>query len=461
MNIHLPYLHIARIVLQTSAPLSIGTGRNSLLYDTAIVRDANGLPAIPGTSLTGVLRHLYASLHGHEGELFGQLAQNDSDVDRNSRIQVSWGCVHDSKNKPVEGLLLGKTGSQRLNDPLLKYLLAEAPILRRRVRMNDKGVADTKQKGLFDRSAVPAGCRFSFEISLWSEQESDDCWEQVRQLFAHPAMRLGGGTRAGMGNVSCVNWCESHFDLRNQEDYLNFSRLPSSLGEHQGMRPMNLDDTQQTDDWRTISIQLKPEAGWRIGGTSNTPLRQSGEKAPDDLPHHEPVICWKHEKASIEPRVAVAPASSIKGALAHRVAFHANCLQSRWEDESRVGEDSPEVCALFGFAADDEQGMAGRVFIDDAFIHPQGNEPQTHWQMHTSLDRFTGGVRNHVLFGEEILWQESFELKLLIDERELDEIASKALELTLDDLKQGRLSLGGGSARGHGWFHGEEVQYAE
>jgi len=462
MNVHLPYIHLARIVLQTSAPLSVGTGRNSLLYDTAIVRDANALPAVPGSSLAGVLRHLYADLHGDEGSLFGQVVQNNPDADMGSRLQVSWGCVHDSRNRPVEGMLLGEEGTQRLRDPLLQQLLAEAPVLRRRVRINDRGASDSEQKGLFDRSAVPAGCRFSFELSLWSDQANDPCWERLRNLFAHPAMRLGGATRAGMGNVTCVQWCESHFDLQQQAEYRAFSKLSPLMGDCTGMTRVDVAPVQQVAGWRSISIRLKPDAGWRIGGTADTPLRQSGEKEPDDLPHHEKVIRWDNDEAAVLPRIAVAPASSVKGALAHRVAYHANCLASRWEAKALVGEASPEVKALFGYASDKDDGMAGRVLIEDAFLLPEEKELQTHWQMHTSLDRFTGGVRNHVLFGEEVLWQESFELNLVIDERGLDnKTASEALDLALDDLKQGRLALGGGVARGHGWFHGEEVQHAE
>jgi len=461
MNVQLPYLNIARIVIQTRSPLSVASGRNSLLYDTAIVRDANALPAIPGSSLAGVLRHLYADLYGEEGNLFGQVVQNRPEADMGSRLHVSWGCVHDSRNRPVEGVLLGEEGRERLRDPLLSTLLAEAPVLRRRVRMNDKGAADSEQKGLFDRSAVPAGCRFSFELSLWSDQANDPCWEKLRNLFAHPAMRLGGATRSGMGNVECVQWHESRFDLQQQRDYRAFSALSLLLGNDQGMMSVAPPEMMSVVGFRAISIRLKPDAGWRIGGTADAPLRQSGGKEPDDIPHHEQIIQWQEDRASVLPRIAVAPASSIKGALAHRVAFHGNCLQSRWENEALVGEESPEVNSLFGYASNDDEGMPGRVLIDDAFLLPDDNELQTHWQMHNSLDRFTGGARNHVLFGEEVLWQESFELRLLIDERDLDANAAKAFELALDDLKEGRLALGGGVARGHGWFNGEEVQDAE
>jgi CRISPR/Cas system CMR subunit Cmr4 (Cas7 group RAMP superfamily) len=54
-----PFFHICCLVLETVSPLSIATGRDDDLFDNLLVCDANNLPAIPGTSFAGVLRHLY------------------------------------------------------------------------------------------------------------------------------------------------------------------------------------------------------------------------------------------------------------------------------------------------------------------------------------------------------------------------------------------------------------------
>ncbi len=458
MNVHFPCLNIARFVLETRSPLSISSGRSSMCFDTMIVRDANGLPGIPGTSLAGVLKHLYAREFGNGDDIFG-MAEGDSG--EASRLYVSWGCLNDSSNHPVEGLLLGRDGEERLTDSLLAYLMTEAPILRRRVRMNERGAADTQERGLFDRSAVPAGTRFSFEICLYSSGHEDAAWKQIRDLFGHPGFRLGGSTRAGMGNVRCVQWHECHLDLRNPEDYQAYSALPATLEGVQGMKKIDVGDRFAPQGWYLHRIQLKPDAGWRIGGTSVTPLHKSAKKDPDDVPHHEAMIVWHGDRATLHSKVAVAPASSIKGALAHRVAFHANCLMKKWESDALIGEANPAVSSLFGSMADGDQGCAGRVFVEDAFLFAEDHRtPKVHWQMHTSLDRFTGGVRDKVLFGEEILWRESLDLNVWVNDAGLDDLARKAWRLALDDLKEGRLSLGGGMARGHGWFAGEEFEHA-
>ncbi len=74
--------------------------------------------------------------------------------------------------------------------------------------------------------------------------------------------------------------------------------------------------------------------------------------------------------------------------------------------------------------------------------------------MHNGIDRFTGGVRQHVLYGEEVL-SCPFNLKITLLPGPVSAEAKKALAMTLDDLVEGRLALGAGSSRGHGYFTGQ------
>ena len=51
-----PLRYIARIIIEAQSPISIQSGEKGLLSDDQIMRDWNGLPTLPGTSLMGVLR---------------------------------------------------------------------------------------------------------------------------------------------------------------------------------------------------------------------------------------------------------------------------------------------------------------------------------------------------------------------------------------------------------------------
>ena len=64
------YRHLARIIVEAVTPIAIGTGSKDILTDAPVVRDINGLPYIPATSLAGVIRHALGIADDQEG-IFG------------------------------------------------------------------------------------------------------------------------------------------------------------------------------------------------------------------------------------------------------------------------------------------------------------------------------------------------------------------------------------------------------
>ena len=70
-----------------------------------------------------------------------------------------------------------------------------------------------------------------------------------------------------------------------------------------------------------------------------------------------------------------------------------------------------------------------------------------------SIDRFTGGTLSGALFQEEnVGGKESFTITIYIDKNiNKDSKEYKAFQWALDDLKAGRLALGGGSGHGLGF----------
>ena len=51
------YRMIARITLEATSPLAVGSGEKDIITDAPVTRDVNDLPYIPGTSLMGIIRH--------------------------------------------------------------------------------------------------------------------------------------------------------------------------------------------------------------------------------------------------------------------------------------------------------------------------------------------------------------------------------------------------------------------
>ena len=463
-----PIFYIARFVLEARSAFALLTGMADGSFDNTLLRDANHLPAISGTSLAGVLRSRFLAEYGEEQtrKVFGY-ADQQKDQDEASALHLSWGVLHDSNNQACEGLIDKETIQ---NDNLLERLSQDHLIVRERVALNKRGVAKDKMK--FDQTLAPKGCRFSVEMSYWSNTENDPLWDNILALLSQP-LRLGSGTRNGYGVFNTIQLYKACFDLRKKEDYQIFSQLSGSrLDDIKHLKKHSLDNQCDYD----IQLELEAEDFWRFGQTG-APLKSS-DKAPDHVPLSEPIIKWKKRGNKVRGefnnsrRKVVVPATGVKGALVHRLEFHyrrltadyATAENTAYEEQEETRTKDHLIANLLGYATDtkDEKslGQAGLLYFHDVFMSYQ--EADLAHLMHTSIDRFTGGVRDGYLFSEEMLWKKQWMLNIDIDwdrlqanktdnEEQLT-LLFKALRLSLDDLAQGRLALGAGASKGHGYF---------
>lgn len=471
-----PILYLARVVLEAVTPLSVSTGSPDGVFDSALVRDANGLPSIPGTSLAGVLRHLWTETHVADDDerIFGfQRGATGSP----SRLGVSWGALLDSTGRPAEGLLIGRAAespqaAKRLEDPLFAKALAtrEAPDYRNRVRLSHRGAAaDT---GKFDRVVLPAGNRFAVELRLQAPAgDPGTDWNDLLGLLVHPGLRLGGATRAGLGRVRCVALHQGRFDLTDKGQAATFLGLGRGLDDWTGLAA-GQPPAAAVQGWLTGHLTLQARGLWRIGQGIDD-LEPGVAKPADLLPVTEEQVSWTGRRGERTGRMLLIPGASVKGALAHRMAFHAARFSERWSPDTGPADPAdpadpaepalPEaVAALLGAVKDrgggEDVGRAGCLFIDDAFA---AIEPERIARlMHNAIDRFTGGVRDRVLYEEESLHGGSLAIEIALDLRRLERTdhaqdARRALRAALDDLCRGRLALGSRTTTGNGFFTGE------
>ncbi|WMB74798.1 RAMP superfamily CRISPR-associated protein [Shewanella oncorhynchi] len=457
-----PIYHYAHVEFEALTPHGIQAGKGDSTHDVLLMRDPNGLPCIPATSLAGVLRHLYAQHYGiaAENELFGYAEGNQGQP---SWVTFTTALVHDSHNKAVEGLR-----GDIEKDAVLSFLARSKPLVRQRVRLTEKGAAaDT---GKFDTTLIPAGVRYSAFIGYWSDGSpaAEVSWTQLLNLLSSQSFRLGHGTRAGSGSFKINQLHTNRWDLTTSEGQQGFCQRSRRRVSIKGLVPQQL--LPLADKALTIEIALQAEAGWRIGG-GETPLSPSNEngRLPDLLPQNEKRISWQHNKAIIEDKIPVMPASAIKGALSHRFAFHYRCLAAEFVNRLETqmltpNNQCPGVQTVFGYVAEGEQenqdtAQAGLLLIDDLYLE----SPTVTKQVHNRIDHFTGGIINGALFEEELLWQTQITLKLTVLQAErLDARCKRALERTLHDLAQGWLPLGASGSRGQGTFLGTgAIEYSD
>ena len=511
------YRYIAKFTVEAETPLSVGSGEKGISTDRLVAKDANGLPYIPGTSLTGVLRNSLVS-ENFINEIFG----SGGDKGTGSRLIISSAClIGEDGHTVIEGLK-----NIDLSDGFYSYF-SRLPE-RDHVRMTDKGAADTTKHGKFDEQLVHKGTRFVFEIELIGDRNDEANWMKLLQAFASPVFRIGAGTRKGFGKFKIINESSKCkiFDLSLPDQLKAYLNKSSSLNESiNNWDKLPLSDSNNTPGWTCYSLKIKPTNFFLFGAGF-------GDDDVDNKPKVERFFEWTSGTPHLfEKDFMLIPGTSIKGTIAHRVAYYYNkekvveigncnkvkletnfnmedaikkvensfnieqvCFASdskswnaleeqisqlniedinEWskfknelDDEVRakennnqpVGENNDAVKALFGYAKNSDQsseGLRGRVIINDLYLSYDTKNDKVF--NHVKIDRFTNGTIDGALFQEKATqYKSEIPLDIWVEDTAFagNEVIEKAFLQTLNDIKDGNLQLGGNSNKGHGVFTG-------
>lgn len=432
--------YIARFLLEAETPLFVGSGNSTLLKDALVQKDANGFPMIPGTSLAGVLRHSFSKLldKGNLSAIFGDSKGGDSGT--GSLLKVSPAMMMLDNQAVSEGLILDNSRDA------LKLQFEHLPV-RQHVRMNDKGVAE--KNGLFDNEVIFKGTRFIFELELTDLSGSfTKDWKNIIEIIKSPEFRIGAGTRNGYGSLKVLKVQNLKLDLSNQmKEYLELSPSFNNIewdGYIRGSDPKS--ENKSKTHYR---LELTPDPFFIFGSGY-------GDEDVDKTPLEEEVVVYTSKGIKFEKQTVV-PGSSMKGALAHRVAYHYNNRPERWANNEvpKIGNENKAVAALFGKAGKDiKEPSAGKVYINDIFL-TSGEVKSDKILNHVAIDRFTGGALEGALFSEKVsyLKKEVLQIDIFLDDQVEKEYV-EVLEAALMDICKGLLPLGGMTTKGHGIFTG-------
>lgn len=336
--------YIAKIVIEAETPLSIGSGQKGLLIDRVVAKDANNLPYIPGTSLCGVLRHTFDNA---ENSLTNDWFGYGGDEGTGSRIKISSAhLIGENGTEVIEGLKNIDFESESY------YKHFDFLPERDHVCMTDKGVA--KKHGKFDEELVHKGTRFAFEIELLGNDADATHWQNLLNLFANPIFRIGSGTRKGFGKIKVIkNLSVSKvFDLNKKEDLFSYLNKSSSLnGNYNGWTTLELVESDSLANWAKFSLNLTAKDFFLFSAGF-------GDADADAKPKTEQFFEWTTGKPVLKTdKYLLIPATSIKGAIAHRVAYHYNKLQNVFIGTPSVLKASLDVetaISAFNFKIDFE-----------------------------------------------------------------------------------------------------------
>jgi len=431
--------YLARFIVAAETPLFVGSGIASLLKDALAQKDVNGLPMIEGTSLAGVLRHALSSNDWIE-KVFGS---SNADKGSGSLLKVSSAYMLLNENKVAEGIM-----EQLDNDILSHY--SNLPS-RQHVCITDKGVA--KKAGLFDNEIVYKGTRFLFELELRGTDADKPYWDKIMEQVQCPTFRIGSGTRNGYGSLKVVAGYNCIFDLQNETDFKDYVNFDPSFNAQIQLVQTTLATNSTSENFIRYSLTLKPDLFFVFS-------EGFGDDEADNRPLEEEVAVYSDKTITFEKQTVI-PASSIKGAISHRVAFHYNKLTEQYADYGKgaVGSESVAIATLFGVEAgskSQKESQAGTVFIND-WYYSKDEVANRKIFNHVAIDRFTGGSMDGALFSEKVsnLKTGDFAFDIFVDAKGLeDENVKNAFENSLIDICKGLLPLGGMTTKGHGMFTG-------
>jgi hypothetical protein len=188
-----------------------------------------------------------------------------------------------------------------------------------------------------------------------------------------------------------------------------------------------------------------------------------GDEDADMNPVRESKVSWISGRGEFRENYVLIPASSVKGAISHRVAYYWNKLNNCYAEDNNatVGAQNEAVRILFGYEDQEKKEQKrGNVLFSDVFVSPDSVKSKV--LHHVSIDRYTGGAKAGALFQEKVnyMGDNRLQLDLLVKAnlfRENDKLGllRKSLESALKDVCEGLLPLGGGVNRGQGSFYGE------
>jgi CRISPR/Cas system CSM-associated protein Csm3 (group 7 of RAMP superfamily) len=485
---------IAHVTITFTSPMLVATGDATDLTDAVCMQDSNGFPTIPGTSITGALRHAFARVFAEkiEQRVFGYTggASTTDEMDgARSLLTVSWAHVHDSKNRPVSHAVCTQSDDAVLN-------AVRTGVFRDNVRIDE--VSGTAEKGgKFDQTLVPRGVRFTFALMLDTGQLKDTpvTMQTLVGLMHRPDFFLGGKSRRGLGRFEVSEVRVSSFDLNNPTDYARFAAYSFdvsapydfestlSLGEESGSTE------SVTKIHLTAKDFLLPGGGVGIASVFDAKHdKQLAERLEhaDMYPVFEPSIVWNAQGGRVSEPQFYLPSTSIKGTLRHRTLFYTRILLQEWgqpENYPKHALSNAEQLMNLLFGTTAENGVPGLVYISEPIF---ATDTSFRVLQHVSLDRFTQGPMRSALFGEVLLEMDDqpFDVDVFIDWDRLDErcakamgekkiplvlpegqsgsdILKKAWNRAVIDLIEGRLSLGAAGSRGHGLMNGKIEEVAQ
>jgi hypothetical protein len=283
-----------------------------------------------------------------------------------------------------------------------------------------------------------------------AENEEKEQMEDILHAISSPAFRLGSGTRNGFGAVKPVRIQYASYNLTQKDDLHAYINKSACLSDDWNTPDVTEIQPDTQDGWIRYTLRLQPTDFFLFSSGF-------GDDDADMTPVKEQHVVWQDNSPTMSEEYFLIPATSVKGAVAHRTAYHWNRLNKRFVDKGEAVSygKNPAVTALFGTTTDegDIKPQRGNAIFSDVTVKNIGEKVM----FHIKIDKFTGSVQDGALFQEKVSnakGQEIVEDILVAKKALADPTRKEAFEKALNDICTGMLPLGGSTNRGNGTFTG-------
>lgn len=396
---------------ETLTPFAIADPHDHALLDRPIVVDARGAPEVPASGLIGSLRE-------HLGE----------------------------SGAGVLGVLKdGATTPSRLRALGTELELRDATVSVRGQTKIDRCRGAAEGGSLRTSEMVNPGA----QLKLWCEYDGAAPEWLVNALTTWEPT-LGGGVGGGMGQTRLEECKTGSLDLAKAKDLERYLRGVSPSSFASLVEPVQIAPPAEQVLFRARAQIVD---GLFIGGAHPT-TGENGERnaTPTYVRNGE-------EIPSIE-------GSSIRGVLRASVARIASTVLNI--ENIKNGRGTEEVVeggnrvaeALFG--STNHRGMiaiSGSFITDPTDGDGKPGPPRTEKRMHVGIDRFTGGAKPNLLFGESVIVSGSFELAIHPLNGGIPRWAAALILASIRDIDDGLVGFGAATSRGFGTIQFDKIEF--
>lgn len=392
--------------LHLISPLIIGSGQDEFA-DIEVIKDSDGNPFIPATSLVGVLKHYFY--------------ENSSVIPDNA--DLFWGFSRKNEQKKQESVQ-----SAFICHDLFPIKVKANIKIRDGVKIDPKWQV-AQDTGKYDYEVIENGAKFKlyWEVTLRNIHDQNTFKKILKtniELLKKGNISIGAKTNSGFGKCKLKKISVSEFDFGNKADVLRWLKQDFSVSKK------SLDSDAYPINDNTFYIDA------RFAVKNSIIIRSYSEEA------------YMPDATSIQSNEKyVLPGTSVKGAIRHRALKILKTLDID-NAETRINE-------LFGIAGKKIDSRKGRILIEEREIIKL--KPAV--QNRIKIDRFTSGTIKTALFNSMPLWNsdqntESITIIIKIRDYKDKEWGVGLILQVLKDLWSEDLPIGGEKNVGRGVLKG-------